>query len=450
MIDFKKLAQDYKEEALKTLSDLISYKSVLDEYRPNSDAPFGQGCKEALDYILNKGRKLGFVAKNVSNYAGHIEYGQGTEILGILAHLDVVPVNPSEWDTDPFKLTIKDGYMYARGTADDKGGLVASLYALKLLKDNHITLNKKVRLIMGCDEESGSRCLTHYFTKEEMPSLGFSPDAEFPVIYGEKAHVCYYLYLKDEENIIKSFDAGDRLNIVPAIAKMELNIDLKREYLAWLAKNNIKGKIDGDTYIAYGISSHAMCPQNGKNAATILLDFLFEYTNSKLANFTSNYLSYDPFGKKLNINVTDSDMGELTINPGTFKFKDHILEIGIDLRVPKNNYTKVINEALTKALNKYNFNYKKIDETPIHYVDKNSFLVKKLQESYQSITGDNINKPFTIGGGTYAKFIKNCVAFGPQRPNSPDCCHIANEYKKIDEFIEEIAIYAKAIYELGK
>ena len=127
MIDFKKLAQDYKEEALKTLSDLISYKSVLDEYRPNSDAPFGQGCKEALDYILNKGRKLGFVAKNVSNYAGHIEYGQGTEILGILAHLDVVPVNPSEWDTDPFKLTIKDGYMYARGTADDTGGLVASL-----------------------------------------------------------------------------------------------------------------------------------------------------------------------------------------------------------------------------------------------------------------------------------------------------------------------------------
>lgn len=451
MLDFKKLAAAYQDEALKTLADLISYESVLDEYKPNSEAPFGKGNKEALDYILDKARALGFVAKNVSNYAGHIEFGaEDGELIGILAHLDVVPVNKSEWNSDPFTLTIKDGLMYGRGVEDDKGPLVSSLYALKLLKDNHVKLNKRVRLIMGCDEESGSRCLAHYFSKEEMPKTGFSPDAEYPVIYGEKAHANYYLYLNDDQHIIKSFVSGDRFNIVPAKAQMELNKDLSNEYLAWLQKNNYKGEVVNNTYIAYGVASHAMCPQNGLNAAFILLAFLSEYTDSKVAKYATEYLTFDPFGKKLKIAVSDGDMGELTMNCGTFILEDNKLKIGVDFRMPKDKYELEINKAFTKSMADYGFTYNCLSAGSIHYVKKDSFLVKKLMDAYSSITGDTKNKPFTIGGGTYAKFMSECVAFGPQRPGAPDVCHIANEYRSVAEFVEDIAVYAKAIYELGK
>ncbi len=453
MVDYKKLAFKYKDEALETLRDLIRIESVLDnrlEYNPDSPTPFGQKNKEALDYILNKGRNLGFSAKNVNNHAGHIEFGNSDgELLGVLAHLDVVPAIKEEWKHEPFDLTIEGNVMYGRGVADDKGPLVASLYALKLLKDEQLKLNKKVRLIMGCDEESGSRCLANYFKTEEMPKLGFSPDAEFPVIYGEKAPTSYFMYLDDKENIFKSFNSGTRLNIVPATASMELNIDLKDKYLNYLKENNYKGEIVGDKYIAYGVASHAMVPEKGLNAAFILLDFLAKYSDSKVAKYAVKYLTFDPFGEKLGVDVTDIDMGKLTMNCGTFNLENSKLKIGINFRIPKDNYTKIIDEKFTLSLGDLG-SFTKLGESKIHYVKKDSFLVKKLAESYASITGDTVNKPFTIGGGTYAKFIDECVAFGPQRPGSPDVCHIADEYKLIDEFIEDIAIYAKAIYELGK
>ena len=451
MIDFKELAYKYKDEAIKTLQELIRCESVLTKYNPNSEAPFGEGCKDALDYILNKGRSFGLSAKNVANYAGHIEYGNNNgELLGILAHLDVVPVTRSEWSYDPFDLTIKDGKMYGRGTTDDKGPLVASLFALKLLKDNQIKLNKKVRLIMGCDEESGSRCLERYFKEEEMPKLGFSPDAEFPVIYGEKAHANYYLYLKDDLNIIKSFNSGTRFNIVPAKAIMQLNIDLKDKYLAYLKEKNYKGEVVGDTYYAYGVSSHAMIPEKGLNAAFILLEFLALNTDLPLAKYAYKYLTFDPFAKKLKANISDLDMGNLTMNCGVFSYENNVLKIGLDFRIPKDNYTKTLDSLFKESLLPYNFTFEKLGETSIHYVKKDSFLVRKLTESYAEMTGDYVSKPFTIGGGTYAKFIKECVAFGPQRPNTPDLCHIADEYMLLDDFILNIAIYAKAIYELGK
>lgn len=451
MIDFKKLALEYKDEALETLAKLISFPSVLDEYNPNSDAPFGDSNKDALNYILDKARHYGFLAKNVFNYAGHIEYGPSDgELIGVLAHLDVVPVTNQKWDTNPFKLTIDNNLMYGRGVLDDKGPLVASLFALKLLKDNHINLSKKVRLIMGCDEESGSRCLEHYFKNEDMPTIGFSPDAEFPVIYGEKAHANYYLYLNDEEKILKTFESGTRFNIVPSLAKMSLSVDLKDKYLAYLKENGYEGEIVGEDYIAYGKSSHAMCPQNGLNAAFILLKFLALNTNSKLAKYVNEYLLFDPYANKLNINVKDDDMGELTLNCGIFKLENNILTIGLDLRIPKDNYKNVINKALETSLKPYRYQYKNISYGDIHYVKKDSLLVTKLMDAYSSVTGDYHSQPFTIGGGTYAKFIKNCVAFGPQRPGSPDVCHIANEYYNVDNFVMDIAIYAKAIYELGK
>ena len=206
-MEFK--VEDYVEEGLILLAKLISFKTVLHQYDPKAEAPFGEENKQALKFILETASHEGFTTYNDRNYAGHIEFGKGKETLGILAHLDVVPVEGQTWDTAPFHLTIRENQLFGRGVMDDKGPLVAAYLAMRMLKDQGFQPNKKIRLIMGCDEESGSRCLSHYFQNQPLPEFGFSPDAEFPLIYGEKAHMQYNF-----EGALDSSEIIDRKSVV--------------------------------------------------------------------------------------------------------------------------------------------------------------------------------------------------------------------------------------------
>lgn len=443
--------EQYVEEGLLLLSKLISFKTVLEEFQPKSNAPFGEENKHALKFILEYAEKDGFSTKNDQNYAGHIEFGKGKEILGILAHLDVVPVDGQTWKTNPFVLHVLEDKLYGRGTMDDKGPLVCAYLAMKLLKDQGFTPKKKVRLIMGCDEESGSRCLTHYFKKHDLPDLGFSPDADFPLIYGEKAHMTYNFEGKlDETEIITEFDCGNRYNVVPATASMKLKKDLKKEYLAFLEKNQYQGKVENNTYYAYGLSSHAMVPQNGVNASFILFSFLNEVAPSTLSDFFVKYLTFDPFGKKLGYDLYDEQMKELTSNVGVVKIKNNAICIGIDCRVPRSSHEALMRQKIDEAAKSANLTVHVLGFGGFHYVDPNSFLVTTLMKVYKEVTGDVNVEPITIGGGTYAKFIENGVAYGPLMPGREDVCHIADEYMRLDDFKNAILIYAKAIYELTK
>lgn len=441
----------YIDEGILLLSKLLNFKTVLEHFDPKGEAPFGEENKHALKFILDYAKHDGFSTLNDKNYAGHIEFGKGKEILGILAHLDVVPVDGQNWKTNPFVLHISDEKLYGRGTMDDKGPLVASYLAMKLLKDQGFTPKKRVRLIMGCDEESGSRCLTHYFENNPIPNLGFSPDAEFPLIYGEKAHMTYNFEGElDNQEIITEFICGTRYNVVPATASMKLSKDLKKEYLSFLEKNSYAGKIEKDTYIAYGKSSHAMVPQNGLNASFILFEFLEEVAPSPLSKFFHTYLTFDPFGKKLGYDIYDEQMKELTSNVGVVRIKDRKILIGIDCRVPRVSHEQILKEKIEAAAKTANLEAKVLSFGGFHYVDPNSFLVTTLMKVYKEVTNDTQAEPITIGGGTYAKFIENAVAYGPMMPGREDVCHIADEYMLLEDFKNAILIYAKAIYELTK
>ena len=437
----------YKDYTLNLVKKIVSYPSVLDEYKENSDAPFGVANKEVLNYVLENAKKDGFITKNVDNYAGHIEFGTG-ETFALLAHLDVVPVTKSEWVTDPFTVDIRDGKMFGRGVMDDKGPLAATYVAMKMLKDEGFKPNKKIRLIMGCDEESGSRCLERYFEKEEKPRIGFSPDAEFPLINGEKGMISYDVFVKDE--LIKSFDSGDRYNMVPSYAEMELEADYSEAFLKYLKENNYKGSYEDGKYKAYGLAAHAMCPEKGLNAAYILFDFLAKNTNSTLAKFVSKYFIFDTEGKKLGYNDYDEEMGYLTSNFAVVKFNNHQGKFGVNCRVPKNEDFKLIDEKLSLACKEFNFEYKILYTSDRHFIPAESDLVKTLMNVYKDVTGDKDAKPFSIGGGTYARDIEVGVAFGPLFPGREDVCHIANEYMFIEDFDKLVEIYYKSIKELCK
>lgn len=444
-------SKKYQEEGIELLKKLIAFPTIIDEYRPNSDAPFGEENKKALEFLLDQATKDGFKIDNVDNYAGAIEYGLGEEELGILAHLDVVPVTGQIWDTNPFELTIKENKLFGRGAVDDKGPLVAVYMALKLLKEQGFVPQKKIRLIVGCDEETGSRCLTHYFEKRSLPQLGFSPDADFPLIYGEKAHAIYHFEGKlRPSEIIKEFICGDRYNVVPAFAKMRLQINLESEYLMFLATKHYIGTIEDGWYIAYGKASHAMIPQKGLNASFILFEFLNEFASTELSRFFVKYLTFDPFGKKLGYDLVDPTMNELTSNVGIVKIQNQEILIGVDCRVPSEQHRDRILQCITNAAAEAHLEAKLVSFGGYHYVDPKGPLVTTLMNVYKEITGDYSAKPITIGGGTYAKFIQNAVAFGPLLPGREDVCHIANEYMYLSDFLTTITIYAKAIYELTK
>ena len=220
--------ETYKDAFIQDLRGLIAIPSVRDDKTKTANAPFGAGCRKALDYMLELGKREGFQIKDYDGYAGMIAYGEGEESVGVLVHLDIVPIGEG-WSRDPFGGDIVNGYMFGRGTLDDKGPAMAGFYALKMLKDKGIKLNRKVMLILGCDEESGMECMNYYTKHGELPTLGFTPDADFPVIYGEKGGL--HVELSGTcDTVITSMHAGERSNIVIGQASAQVR-DWKEEYL---------------------------------------------------------------------------------------------------------------------------------------------------------------------------------------------------------------------------
>ena len=226
-IDFKQEVLNHKEDLLKDLFELLSVRSILGT-DITEETPFGSGPREALDLILSFGKRDGYKTKLVENKAGHIEVGQGEELFGILGHVDVVPVVEADWTSHPFKPEIRDGKIFARGSLDDKGPTMAAYYAVKLLDKLGVKWNKRVRVIVGSDEETGFRCVEAYFKHEEQPASGFTPDAMFPLVYAEKARATFDHKLKfvlEDGNYnykLVKFNGGQVLNMVIASAKAEL------------------------------------------------------------------------------------------------------------------------------------------------------------------------------------------------------------------------------------
>ena len=448
MINFYEEAKKYYDAALNDLCDLLKYKTVLKEYKPNSDAPFGVENKLCLEHFLNMGIRDGFAVLNVDNYAGHVAYGEGEEVVGVLGHLDVVPA-VGAWTNDPFTPTIADGKLYARGTLDDKGGVVASYYALKLIKDLNLRLTKKVHIIVGCDEESGSRCVERYFSKVKKPEYAFSPDAEFPIIYGEKGILSFDINGTIDNPEVVSISAGERYNIVCDEAKLIVK-NVNPDYLTnFIVKKGCKAEVVDNSYVFYGLSAHAMQPHLGVNAIAIMFEFMNEYYPCDASKFICS--SFDTTGKLLGVDIDDEDMHQLTINLGVCHYDGNTLKLGYNLRVPVDAHVDVIKDGFNRELSKYStLSLGDLHYSPRHFVDSKSDLVQKLMQAYQEETQDYESKPFTIGGGTYARTIGNAVAYGPNFLHRPDICHQPDEHIYLEDFVKWIAIYAKAIYLLAQ
>lgn len=460
-IDFKKEVLNHKEDLLKDLFELLSVRSILGT-DITEETPFGSGPREALDLILSFGKRDGYKTKLVENKAGHIEVGQGDELFGILGHVDVVPVVEADWISHPFKPEIRDGKIFARGSLDDKGPTMAAYYAVKLLDKLGVKWNKRVRVIIGSDEETGFRCVEAYFKHEEQPASGFTPDAMFPLVYAEKARATFDHKLKfvDEDGDynykLVRFNGGQVLNMVIASAKAELVgevSDIKEKFENFLVKEKLEGEVTVEDTIKLtlkGKAAHGSTPQYGINGATKLAEFLstlgLDNNGKNFVDYIVEKLANDPFGEKLGIDYSDDEMGEATYNYGILDY-DLEKKVGIvstDCRHPM----KFDLVARLNGVKVDNVDIEVTSTKEAHYVPKDDELVTTLMDVYRKHTGDTKNDAFVLGGGTYARCLKKGVAFGLLFPGKEDTMHQANEYLEVEDLLLATAIYAEGIYKL--
>lgn len=457
---FDKIIEDNKNEIINTVCKLIKFKSVSIETN-NPNEPFGKECKNALEYVLNLAASWGFRVKNIDNYCGYIEFGEGNELVGIIGHLDVVPADIDEgWTSDPFLAEVRNNKLYGRGAIDDKGPIIASLFAMKTIFESGKHLNKRVRLILGLNEEKSWKCIKYYKSVgEENPTIGFSPDADFPAIYAEKGIMSIGLKHKfqlENINIIDIDCHNNALNVVPKYCSITLKYITQKDRINFKPQTNINiEKIDNDTIkiISTGKSAHSAHLELGNNAITNLILYLNKYISDE-ENLITKYQELGLFDitspKFLSPTSIQDESGILTSNLGYINFDDENLELKFNLRVPVKTTLEEIEEKY-KDLNRTfnNIEIKTISKQDPLYIDKDSDLIKMLTSIFNEKTKQNV-KPITIGGGTFARAFPNCVAFGPNMPEHKDMCHQVDEYIDIDTLITSTKIYAKAIYELAK
>jgi len=450
MSKYNELIDEKFEQFLQDFKSIINIPSVYVE--DASDTPFGQGVQDALVSMLEICESLGFNTYcDPEGYYGYAEVGSGDEMIGVLGHLDVVPAGDmSKWHTDPFEATIIDGNIYGRGTQDDKGPTLAALYATKAVLDSGVTFNKKIRFIFGTDEELLWRGISRYAEKEVMPDYGFTPDANFPLIYAEKGLLQVDFVASGTSAI--TVHAGDAYNAVPSTASYDCNDkDEKEALMAILESKGYEHKWSDKTLTIIGKSVHAKDSEKGINAIARLSNVLKEAGySSKVIDFITTEIGEDALAKNLFGECADEASGALKFNIGKISISEASEVINIDIRIPVTVEKDFVWSKLSEVSKAYDFELKENDYLQSIYTPLDAPLVKTLMAAYQEVSGDTTSEALSSGGATYARAMDNCVAFGAAFPTSKETEHQPNEFINLEELKMAMNIYANAISKLMK
>lgn len=431
-----------EDSFLSDIAQLVKIPSVSG--RAEGGFPYGKKCGEVLGRMLSMGEKYGFQTDNCDGHCGRISFGEADREIAVWGHLDVVSAGDG-WAYEPFSCTRQGDFIIGRGVQDNKGPLVAVLYAMKYLKDRITGLNVKFSLIFGCSEEKGMNDIIYYLAHRKAPDWSFVADCGFPVCHGEKG-ICQ-VYLKSErlEGNILELEGGNALNSVPSKAKAV-----------------VRNMTSGETVCieAEGISGHAAFPEGTKNAVGVLCESMQKSaigTNErKVTSFLKDICS-DGFGSGFGIACEDGISGTLTCNPGIISLQDGCLHIGLDIRYPVTAEIGVILEKVRAAAEKKGFRITKTADDPPNYMDLKHPLVEELMKAYKEEICDE-KQAYVMGGGTYARKLPNAVGFGPGLPvdytelglaKGHGACHSADEAQSITNLKRAVRIYVRALKRLN-
>ena len=447
----------HKDAVIEALQENLQIPSVQGPAEPG--APYGADVRRSLDHALATAEKLGFRTTNLDGHMGWCEYGEGEEMVAILGHLDVVPAGDG-WTVEPYGGVSADGKIWGRGTTDDKGPSIASLYALAALRDCGLPIKRRIRVLLGCNEETGSADVKYYLANGgEIPVMGFTPDGEYPVINGEKGIINATFsksYTQTGPLKLVEIKGGSAPNVVPSYACARFECDdeladrLSKLYVHYMKFSRIPG---GFKVESFGTSAHGSTPGLGVNAIgrlVMALDNLpLEGALADGIHFLAEKLGMETDGASAGIYLKDDVSGELTLNWGTLEGDENHFSLKINYRYPVTFSYADCGPAFNKAFLDAGF----VLDQEVHkeklYIPADSQLVSSLMKVYKEQTGLE-GEPKSIGGGTYAKSIPNILAYGPIFPGDEVREHKPDEYISIDNLVKNAQIIAAAMYELAK
>ena len=408
------------------IETLVRIPSFEDLDQASEGAPFGPGPKEALTAALKLAADMGFQTHDAEGYIGFADFpGESDTQLGIIGHMDVVPAGPG-WTFEPYAVTRKDGYLVGRGTLDDKGPSVVALHAMKFwkqLQDEGVApqFPYTIRFLFGANEESGMADVAYYHKHYDDPAFLFTPDAEFPVCYGEKGGYDGTLTSKPIEpcaRVIAEFEGGAATNAVPGVAHAVVKADASQ--LPAADRITITDAGEGLARLeAKGKGAHASTPDEGINAIGLIVDYLlanglcgaderaFLELDQKLLNHTD--------GSGIGIKSEDEYFGPLTIIGGTIKLENDRFVQTLDSRFPTSITADEITERLRELAGEIGGTFENTLLMEPFLVKPDSPVIQALLNAYNEATGEDA-KPFTMGGGTYAREFKSGASFGPEKP----------------------------------
>lgn len=444
--------EQYRDEMFADLAALIAINSIRGE---TSDRfPFGEAPAKALALALSQAERMGFATENVDNYAGTVDLGEAERMVGVLAHLDIVPAGEG-WASDPFTLTLRNNRLYGRGVVDDKGPVIATLYGMRILRDLQVPLKKRIRLILGTNEEEGSACMKYYAEHRPIPECGFTPDADYPLINGEKGIFHSTLSFPQEKTPILSILGGDIFNAVPA--RCEAVLDGRQIDLDALRASIQKGDMlgfkpdltldsNGNVHLmTHGVAAHGSQPHLGRNAviacAVILMNFLGRGAG-RMIRFIAESVGWETDGAAIGLQARDDLSGSLTLNLGWIRYNEEERKLGVDIRFPTSLSLADMTARYREMTEKHGISFEIFGAAEPHYVPRDHEVVRKLMSAYQEVTGDTRAEPMVIGGGTYAKKLgSHFVAFGPDFADAESTqIHNADEHVSIERFMDHCVI----------
>lgn len=412
----KQFIIDHFDDFKRDLKGLIEIPSVTSDREKSV---------EALNYVIDLARSYGFNAFTTRGArVGVIEYGDGDETLGILAHVDVVQADASEWRFPPFTLTEHGGRLYGRGAIDDKGAVIMALYILKYFNETGVTGNKKIQLIIGTQEESEWDDMDAYRAELKTPDYGFTPDGEFPISNAEKGYID--LVLSFPAKSITSVTGGNAPNTVASSVTLTA---------------------DGNEYIFTGKAAHSSTPWEGKNAIVKAAEELDGKVDEEVFRFIREVFDGDDYGTKLGLYkesyVNGNCINLTTLVPTLIAMEQGNVLLTVNVRTAFGTSNAEIKSGFEKAGKKYGFS---VTELPYAmeaiYVDYRHEFLQLMKKTYDDIVGGDFG--FTLTYGTsYAKALPNFVAFGPGFPGEADTAHQADEYIATDKMLLACEIYAE-------
>ncbi len=400
----------YKDSFLNDLKKFLQIPSI------SSDRI---ALDNAVDFLVELSKEFGLeVSTHLENQVLTVDFGQGNETFGVLAHLDVVPVIFEEWNVEPFDLTIKNGVLYGRGVVDDKAPIIMFLYILRILKENNIKTKRKLQLIVGTQEEVNWTDMNEYVKTHKLPDFGFTPDGSFPVQNAEKGYMDLKLIFENEN--FEAIKGGVATNSIPS---------------------DFYCKINGQEVKATGKTVHSSRPNEGVNA--IYEGIKKTNANNKVFDFIQKYL-FDFYGKELGIYeeyyVNDDILNLTTVATTMINLVDDKIEVVLNFRTAKNETYDIIIDRFNRLKEEYCFEYDILEYMKPVYVSKDTNFIKVMQNVYEKNTDTKAEYSLATCA-TYAKAIDNFVSFGPLFPWSKYSLHESNE-----EFVLEELLLAQKIY----